>query len=409
MIRKDLRDKRAALVAENRALTEKAQTEKRELNGDELTSFEARMNDVDVLTRQIRAEERQAEQEAANGRPANNRQSGQGAQADGEYRNLGHFVHDVRFNADAVQQRALSMGTGSEGGYAVPTEFRPELLSVNPEQAIVRPRAMVIPAGETSPDAELKMPALDQGANGAYGGVTLTWISEGVAKPETSAGVLEVTLQPNECAAHIVMTDKLLRNWQAANAVVTRLLRQAMVGGEDYKFLRGNGTGCPKGILSTACKILVNRNTASHVKFADIAAMLGRILPDSLGNCVFVANISVLSDLVQMSSDSNGVSTVFIRGDATKGIPSTLFGVPVLFTGRTPVLGTAGDLMLLDLSYYLIKDGSGPFIAASPHVKFLENKTVIKAFWNVDGDAWPAAALLLEDGTTTVSPFVVLN
>jgi len=67
-------------------------------------------------------------------------------------------------------------------------------------------------------------------------------------------------------------------------------------------------------------------------------------------------------------------------------------------------------LILADLSYYLIKDGSGPFVAASPHVYFTTNKTVIKIFWNVDGQSWLNDPLGLEGSVAnTVSPFVVLN
>lgn len=405
MINKQLRDKRAALLTDNRNLLETARKESRELTGDELTQLEKRNADVDNLTRQINAEERQAEQEARAGATEQREQRGQ----DGEFRSFGDFLHEVRFNRSAVEQRAMSMGTDGEGGFAVPDQFRAELLSFSPEEAVVRPRAMVIPAGNP-PDGEIKMPALSQGANGVYGGVAVTWISEGATKPETSPAFLEVSLTPNEVAAHIVVTDKLLRNWQASGPLIGKLLRQAIAGSEDVKFLTGNGTGCPKGITDVACKIEVTRAGATAVAFADVANMLAKLHPSSLGAAVWVANISVLPQLIQMTAGSVSVnSTIFIQGDVTKKVPSTLLGIPIVFTGRNPVLGTAGDLMLCDFSYYLIKEGSGPFVAASEHVNFTTNKTVIKAFYNVDGDAWPAAPLKLEDGTTTVSPFVVLK
>jgi HK97 family phage major capsid protein len=90
--------------------------------------------------------------------------------------------------------------------------------------------------------------------------------------------------------------------------------------------------------------------------------------------------------------------------------PGTLMGIPVLINERSVALGTLGDIMLVDLSYYLIKDGSGPFVATSPHVHFTTNRTVIKIFWNVDGQPWLSGPIPLE-GTpaNTVSPFIVLN
>ena len=95
---------------------------------------------------------------------------------------------------------------------------------------------------------------------------------------------------------------------------------------------------------------------------------------------------------------------------AVAGMPPTLMGIPVLFHERSVALGTAGDLILADLSYYLIKEGSGPFVMASEHVYFTSNRTVIKVFWNVDGAPWLSEPIPLEgSAANTVSPFVVLN
>jgi hypothetical protein len=66
--------------------------------------------------------------------------------------------------------------------------------------------------------------------------------------------------------------------------------------------------------------------------------------------------------------------------------------------------------VLVNCEYYLIKDGSGPFVDSSPHVHFTSNRTVIKIFWNVDGKPWLSEPLHLEGSkTNTISPFVVLK
>lgn len=66
--------------------------------------------------------------------------------------------------------------------------------------------------------------------------------------------------------------------------------------------------------------------------------------------------------------------------------------------------------MLVDLTYYLIQDGSGPFVATSEHVYFAQNKTVIKTFQNVDGQPWLSEPIVGEGDTTqTMSPFVILD
>jgi HK97 family phage major capsid protein len=91
--------------------------------------------------------------------------------------------------------------------------------------------------------------------------------------------------------------------------------------------------------------------------------------------------------------------------------PGTIYGIPVILSERSVALGTRGDLVLADLSYYLVKPGSGPFVATSPHVYFTTNRTVIKIFWLVDGQPWLAEPIQLEGAAVgnTISPFVVLQ
>lgn len=326
------------------------------------------------------------------------------------FKSMAEFVSAVRFGdpqgrLDAIRND-LSMGVSESGGYAVPEQFRDELLQLTAEAAIVRPRANVIPAG-SPPDSKITIPAFEQGDNGAYGGVEVKWIEEGGAKPKTDAKLDEITLEPHEVAAHMVATDKLLRNWGAADAFIRNLLTQAMVSAEDQAFLTGDGVGKPSGTVNAQGRLVVPRATASNITYDDIVVMLSKLLPGSVGSALYIASQSALPTLMTLK-DPNG-NYIFNQGDASKGIPATLAGVPLRFTGKVKPLGTEGDLVLVDLSYYLIKDGAGPFIAASEHVMFTNNKTVIKCFWNVDGKPWVKTPLVLEDKVTKVSPYVVLG
>jgi len=331
-----------------------------------------------------------------------------------EWRGFGEFLQAVRWNQsdarlqykpfEGGEERALSMGVGAAGGFMLPTQFRPQLLQVDPQSAIVRPRATVIPAGDP-PDAAIDMPSLDQsGARGVYSGVTVTWIGEGAAKPESEPQFRRVSLDPHEVAAHTIVTDKLLRNSDAAGALVSTLLRRAITAAEDWDFLRGPGGARPRGVIGHAGTVTVARAGAGAVAYADVVGLYARVLLG--GPLVWVASPTVLPQVMAMV-DAGG--NLVWQPNAREGAPGTLLGIPLVINQRSPVLGALGDLLLADWNYYLIKDGSGPFVDASPHLLFLRNETVIKAFWNVDGQPWLTSPLLLEDGVTTVSPFVALN
>jgi HK97 family phage major capsid protein len=126
------------------------------------------------------------------------------------------------------------------------------------------------------------------------------------------------------------------------------------------------------------------------------------------GSYLWVGSQTIIPQLLLLRDT---VTANIFQMDYAKPIPSTLLGIPIMFADRSVALGTTGDLILVDMSYYLIKDGSGPFVASDGGiVNFTSNKTIIKAFWNVDGKPWLSAPLPLEGSTSnTVSPFVVLN
>lgn len=449
---KELLEKRAELIGRQRKLIDVAKIENRTLNNEEAQEFDGIEEQIKSLDSQIEAIQKQAERERIIAerekdldKPANkfyrpdfvpgDYSQNNKKKDDGGFESLGEFIHCVRFGdpkgrldklprgqgqgggievPDAFKAQIMPwrfkaewrMDEGASGGFAVPAQFLPDMLMIQPEAAIVRPRATVIPAGDP-PDSMITLPAFDQGANGIFGGVEVYWVGEGVEKPETGGALKEVSLQPYEVAAHTVITDKLLRNWQAASTFISTLLRGAVVAGEDMSFLRGNGVAKPIGILNGAGVLIVNRTIANDIQYVDIVNMLAKLLPESVSRAVWIANQGILPKITTLKDGAGNY--IFIQGDATRGIPATLAGIPIMFTGKTPTLGSKGDLMLVDFTYYLIKDGSGPFIAASEHVYFKQNKTVIKVFWNVDGKGWVSEPLTLDDGVTQVSPYVVLD
>jgi len=391
------------------AINTKADQEKRSLTKEENADFDKIINEAEALKIEIESDEkRSARMQGLNEyltKPTSKPVAaigGSSAPQDNEYRNLGDWF----LNGGYKEQRAMSMGAIATGGIMVPEKFSTDLLSMAAEGAVVRPRATVIPAGDP-PDSKLTIPVLNQfGANGIYADMNMTWIGEGGTKADNTPAFTYVELEPKELGGSTIITDQLLRNADAMSTWLATMYNMLVTGKTEYAFLRGTGVGEPRGIIGCAAEKTVTRNTASSVLFADVRSMLASLPADSWGKAVWVANQSVLPQLINLVDGAG--NTLFMVGDITKGVPASLFGLPIVFTGKTPVLGTKGDLMLCDFSYYLIKDGSGPYIATSEHVYFTTNRTVIKCFTMVDGRPWPTSTLTLEDGTTTVSPFVVL-
>lgn len=420
--------RRDELATEMRGLVETAQAEDRDLTEDEAKTFDDAEAEVAALSARIERAERveAVDRQLAGARPAVARgqtpiQRAGGPEASREFESFGEFMATVRFrpsdqrlsnlyhDAPTDMRGEQRMDTGSTGGFMVPAQFRPELMQIEPGEAVVRPRAMVVPAG-SPPDASITMPALNQSGSGnMFGGVSVGWIKEGGAKPATGFAVEEITWEPQEVAAAMDVTDKLLRNWTAASAVIATLFRGAVLAAEDLAFLTGNGVGKPLGFINSTARKLITRTTSTLVQFPDIKAMHAALLRRG-GSPVWIASPGVRAQLTGMvnKDGSVGDEALIYQPSARDGEPDRLMGYPVVWSERSPALGAIGDLCLADLSKYVIKDGSGPFVATSEHVKFTENKTVFKVFWNVDGKPWLNAPLTLEGGFQA-SPFVVLG
>ena len=210
----ELRRLLKAKIDEARAIHQKAKTENRALSAEEQTQYSAIMTEVDNRKSEIEREERLQGLEMGNPAPKE--------PGPNEIREFGDFLQTIKWNpndpalrrrdpAKTSEKRDMSMGVGSAGGFIVPEQHSNTIRMIEPGAAIFRPRAQVIPAGDP-PDAAITIPALDQSAaRGVYSGVVVQWIGEGALKPQTEPSFREVKLEPQEVAAHVVVTDKIGR------------------------------------------------------------------------------------------------------------------------------------------------------------------------------------------------------
>jgi len=403
----ELRRQLKGKIDEARAIHESAKAESRGLSEEEQTKYSAIMTEVENRKGEIEREERLQDLEMGSPAP---KEAGPN-----EIREFGDFLQTIRWNQNdpalkrrdpshTTEKRDMSMGVGGAGGFIVPEQHSNTIRMVEPNAAIFRPRAQVIPAGDP-PDAAITIPALDQsGARGVYSGVVVQWIGEGALKPQTEPSFREVKLEPQEVAAHIVVTDKLLRNSAAAGALCMSLLRKAILGAEEDVFLTGDGIAKPQGIIGHPASLVRLRAGAGAIAYLDIVAMYAQAKFG--GPMVWVGSQTILPQLMAMQDPANHL---IWQPSAREGAPGALLGIPLIINDQSPVLGAEGDLVLVDLNYYLIKDGSGISVQASEHPLFTSNRTIIKAFWNVDGQPWLNSPMLQRDGVSQVSPFVVLR
>jgi HK97 family phage major capsid protein len=307
-----------------------------------------------------------------------------------------------------LSTKALAESVGATGGFLVPDEFQERILSILNQQSIVSGRAEVIRMSSSS----IKVPVLDQtgttvGTPSWYGGMVARWEGESTQLTETQPAFRQLELTARKLTVYTPTSNELLQD--SAQSLEDFLLGNRgfpglMAWTTDRAYLRGDGNGKPRGIIGSGAEIATTRAGANAVGYADLTAMLTNFLPS--GNALWIAHQTVLDQLLQMSGPSGNAS--FLWGGAQAGVPNTLLGHPIIFTDRLPVLGSAGDIMLVDLGFYVIGDRQRMTIDASTEERFRNDETSWRATMRVDGRPWLSAPITYEDGTTTVSPFVIL-
>lgn len=410
----ELRRQRSEKVAEARALLEKAENEKRNLTEDEETQYQslvAEINEIKV------AEEREItlhglEEEMKNFEPhlpvpGNGGPAGEGT--DG-FRSFGDFLWHARNKpSDPRLRSGLTEGVDSEGGFVVPEVFVKNILMRSLEAAVIRPNGpTIIPMASDT----VNIPKIvdTSHATSVFGGVVAYWTEEAGTKTVKEPTFGQIKLIAKKLTGYTYASDELLADSAIGlEALLIRLFSEAINWYEDDAFIDGDGVGKPIGILKSGALLAVNRSGANTIAIADLANVWARLLPQSHGRALWLANPSTLPQLVALGS----TYLTWLKGSAGAGgladkPPAALLGRPIVFTEKCSALGTAGDLLLADLSYYLIGDRQKITVASSKHVRFTTDETAWRFVKRVDGQPWIDSAFTPANGSS-LSPFVTLH
>jgi len=309
--------------------------------------------------------------------------------------------------------KAMGEDTGSGGGYLVPDEFHNRLMMASAEQAIIRPRATVIPAATDSG----KIPSLDQystptagaGQTALAGGIKGGWAGEGSAGSSTDAAFKQIEYNIKKIAAYTEVSNELIEDSsQAIDGLLSRLFGVAVASLEEMAFVRGSGAGAPLGILNADALVSVTADSSGSFGLADAVEMLSRFKPVG-GQPIWMMHREMIPDLggSGFSVSAGGVDWAQPREE----LPTSLLGYPVFFNEHMPQSDNDGCVILCDPTAYVIFDRSNTSVAFSEHAGFTSDQGTWRVTKRLDGQPWLNDKITLADpqGSYTVSPFVQLK
>jgi HK97 family phage major capsid protein len=322
--------------------------------------------------------------------------------------------YGVRLNGS----RAMVEGQGSAGGYTTPVLYESQVFKVASQMEIIVPYATQVPLGAR----EVFWPALNQysapaaGQSAFFGGMQVFRKGETLHRTEVDLAFKYVKMVAQDLTAYSELSRDLVQDSSVSiDGMVVEQMGRAIGWREDYESFLGNGIGQFQGILNAAATLSVSRNTSNQILYEDVFTMPTRLWqpedPCWITHPYTMYNISTLVDpanhfIFIANAYNNGGG-----GDAAFKLAGQLLGRPIYTSEWAPVLGSTGDLTLIDRKKYLVGRRSGLEIGLSEHFRFDQDEIAIRAKIRNDGQPWLKAPIYLADGSGSnqVSGFVSLH
>ncbi|MCC7371634.1 MAG: phage major capsid protein [Chloroflexi bacterium] len=419
---------RDKLTADGEAVFKAAEAEGRDLTDEERGKIDAINARRKVVSGDIdrEAERRAAAIEASRNTPEEPRiTGGHNRAADKPWSGFGEFLQAVaRAEGPGAQidprltYRAAASGANesvaSDGGYLVQQDFSSELLRRAYQTGQVMSRARHIPISSGANGLKINGINETSRANGSrWGGVQAYWAAEADTVTASRPRFRQIELTLNKLMAIFYATDELVADAAALESVGMQAFSEEFGFKLDDAGLRGAGAGQPLGILNCPALVSVAKETgqaAATIVVENLVKMWARMWGPSRQNAVWFYNQDVEPQLFTMGLivGTGGAPIYMPPGGLSASPYGTLFGRPMIPIEQCSTLGTVGDIILADMSQYIVAEKGGMQSASSLHVRFLYDEATYRFTLRVDGQPLWQSALTPAQGSNTLSPFVAL-
>lgn len=286
------------------------------------------------------------------------------------------------------------------GGYSVPEEYGAFLMDKSLENEIIRPRATVWAMGSETK----KIPAFDGAdrTNNLFGGISGEWLEEGQTGTRKAAKLRLIQLTAKKLACFSQASNELIADGMSFEEMLAGALIKGIGWYMDYAFINGTGEGQPLGILNDPALITVSKETSqvtATITYQNVVNMFSRLAPSCFTNAVWLANPSVIPQLLTMTITigTGGAQIPVFKEEASR---FTLLGKEIIFTEKCPALGAKGDLILADLSQYAIGMRKEIALDRSNAPGWMEDVTDYRVIVRVDGQGTWDKPITPKNGTT---------
>jgi HK97 family phage major capsid protein len=311
---------------------------------------------------------------------------------------------------------ATGMGEAidSDGGFLIQPDFASDLVKrlYNTGEILTRIKRIPISTGANG----LKMyvgEEISRATGSRWGGIRVYRTSEGANLAASTMKLRQLELKLKKMAGLLYVTEELRRDATAMEMVILEAFPKEMSFMMEDEIINGTGAGQMLGILNSLALVTVAKETAqgaATIQKENIDKMWSQLYEGGRASAVWLINQDVEPQLdnMQMVIGVGGVPVYMAPGESVETPFARLKGRPVIPVEYCSTLGTVGDIMLVDLSQYLMIDKGGPMGVSSIHVRFLNDEEAFRFTMRNDGQPSWISALAPYKGNKTQSAYVAL-
>lgn len=308
---------------------------------------------------------------------------------------------DKRFSNTAFEKN------GEDGGYLVPEDFSSEINKKMQGDESLLSKVRNFPVSGNS----LTLPTDE--ATPWSGGILAYWTAEGAKITESMHKLGQASWRLHKLAALVKVTEELLEDAQALESYIKSMAPEAITYKVNEAILVGDGVGKPEGILNSGFRVVVAKEVGQAITTIvarNVIKMYNRMLPASRAKAAFYINAEIEDELRTMKDD-NGNFIYLAPGSQMNQSPyGLLMGRPVMpMLASMKQLGTEGDIIFADLSYYYSITKGGVKTAVSPHLFFDQAIQAFRFTMRMDGKCPFKSPVKTENGNYEMSAFVTLE
>lgn len=311
---------------------------------------------------------------------------------------------------EAIKASGASEGVPADGGYLLEPTLTSEVMKPVHEEGPFTRMASRLPVSANSNYGWINgVDETSRVTGSRWGGIQGYRLAEAATKTASKPKFRRINWELKKYAAVVYGTDQLLADAAMFSTIVNQGCREELAFMANDDVLNGSGVGGPQGILNSGALVTFARVDANTVQHADILKMWQRLTPRARGNAAWFINSEVEPqlDALYFSTGTTGILSPYVSY-GTDGVMH-IKGRPVYVTEFNPALGTAGDILLADMSEYLFWEKSDIEAATSIHVQFLTDETTFRFVYRCDGQTSMSSPVTPYKGTNTQSAFVALT